>query len=548
MCYAALLRKRENNFINYGKVIRMKNTMKDFAPTISVLTPVYNTKKYLTKCINSLLNQTFADFEIIVLDDGSTDGSSALLDRLASSDERIKVVHKMNSGYGDTMNQGIALSRGEYISVLESDDYAEPEMLKGLFEKAQRMEAELVLANYFIDHVNAEGTELANIESVENPALVNYDVYLTENERKRLAYTTPALWRCLYKKQYLVKENIAFLPTPGAAFQDTSFFIKAVMMTQKAVYISDRVLHYRRGHVCASVKDSSKVYCICNELEEVARYMEEKKQYAWRTIFPLILHIKYFWNYKRLSGTAKAHFMYRYKRDMIILDLMGWLDETVWPDWRYKQMTELLEYQKIEPLKKGCIKYMDSNQGVKLNQFIAALSLHEEIILYGAGKYGDIVLQNIYDWSLYKKVKFAVTDMPKKQTHRGIDVLPIQFFKDYKKNHVIVISAGEILTDEMSKTLDALGINDYIVLDNDLRQALKANIDLQEQIKIFTKTNGYLKDLIDCIQNQNILLKESYKKLNQIEKRMNKLEILMRDEEICRLHTAKILKLLEDTV
>ena len=198
-----------------------------FVPQISVLTPIYNTRKYLNKCIKSLLSQTFTDFEILALDDGSTDGSSELLDQLACSDSRIKVVHKRNSGYGDTMNLGIAMARGKYISILESDDYAESNMLKVLLNKAEQMDAELVLANYFIDYVDDEGTTLIKTESVENPAMVNYGVYLTIDERKRLACGTPALWRCLYKKYYLIRENIAFLPTPGAAFQDTSFFIKA---------------------------------------------------------------------------------------------------------------------------------------------------------------------------------------------------------------------------------------------------------------------------------------------------------------------------------
>ena len=519
-----------------------------FVPQISVLTPIYNTRKYLNKCIKSLLSQTFTDFEILALDDGSTDGSSELLDQLACSDSRIKVVHKRNSGYGDTMNLGIAMARGKYISILESDDYAESNMLKVLLNKAEQMDAELVLANYFIDYVDDEGTTLIKTESVENPAIVNYGVYLTIDERKRLACGTPALWRCLYKKYYLIRENIAFLPTPGAAFQDTSFFIKAVMMTEKAVHIKNRVLHYRRGQICSSVKDAGKVYCICDELEEVARYMEEKKLYLWHTVYPMLLHIKYLWNYKRLSGTAKTEFMCKFRKDMIFWDLMGWLDKTGWPEWRYKQMEKLLDYDKIRPLKKGYVRNMNINQRVKLNQFKSELLLHEEIILYGAGIYGDIILQKIYDWCLYKKIKFVVSGRPTEKIHKGIDVLPVQCLKNYNKDYIIVISVGEALTKEMSKNLEALGLTYYIALDDDLRQALKADTDLHEKIDLVTKTGVNLNDLLDRIRDESVLLKECYTKLNQIEKRMNKLETFMREEEICRLNTNKILKLLQDIV
>ena len=122
------------------------------------------------------------------------------------------------------------------------------------------------------------------------------------------------------------------------------------------------------------------------------------------------------------------------------------------------------------------------------------------------------------------------------------------FEKNYNKDYIIVISVGEALTKEMSKNLEALGLTYYIALDDDLRQALKADTDLHEKIDLVTKTGVNLNDLLDRIRDESVLLKECYTKLNQIEKRMNKLETFMREEEICRLNTNKILKLLQDIV
>jgi len=545
----------------------MKELGEDFSPMVSVLIPVFNTKKYLNECIKSMLNQSYTNFEIIALDDGSTDGSSEVLNQLASDDNRIRVVHKNNSGYGDTMNVGISMARGRYIAILESDDYAEADMIKVLYNKAEQMDADLVLANYFMDHVDEDGLSLVETVSIDNLAGVNYEVYLTEEERKRLAYTTPALWRCLYKKDYLLRENICFLPTPGAAFQDTSFFIKAVMMTEKAVYISDKVLHYRRGQIGASVKDVNKIYCICDELGEVERYIVDKNQYSWQTQYPLILYIKYSWNYKRLSEPARSEFMQRFKTEMIAMDLNGWLDKAVWPEWRYKQMLELLDYEEIKPVKIKRVMSMNANQRLKLNQFIASLSLHDEVILYGAGVYGDLVLQRIYDWRLYKKIKFALTDEPKKSIHKGIDVFPIEYFKKYVGSFVIIVSVGEDLTDEMVKNLNELEITNYITLDADLRSALKEDpgswvekalrdqTDLlrktiekeKEHIQLVEKTNVLLHDMLDRMRDENELLRENYMKVGLLEKRMDKLETFMREEEICRINTDKILNLLNNT-
>lgn len=555
----------------------MKKMNKRFNPMISVLVPIYNTKKYLCDCLKSLTNQIFKNFEILALDDGSTDGTSEILDQLKNEDERIKVVHKDNSGYGDTMNLGINMAKGKYIAILESDDYAELNMLKVLFDKAEQMNAELVLANYFIEHVSEDGLSLIKTESVENLLGVSYDVYLTEEERKKLSYSTPAIWRCLYKKEYLIRKDISFLSTPGAAFQDTSFFIKSVMMTEKAVYISDKVIHYRRGQISASVKDLNKVYCVCDELGEIAKYIAEKKLNSWRTTYPLILYIKYLWNYKRLSGSIQQVFLQRFKMDMVIEDLKGWLDKSVWPEWRYKQMIEVLDYDKIAPLKGRRIRSMNTNQYAKLNQFIAQLTIHDEIVLYGAGLYGDILLQRIYDWCLYKKIKFAVTGEPNELVHRGIDVLPIEYFKENEEDYIIVISVGETLTYEMAKTLDNLGITNYLMLDSDLRKILREDPHEQieilnemlkkekEQNELFNKMlnrirdenellnnmlnrmrdeNGLLNNMLNRMRDENMLLKEIYMKMTQLENRMDKLETFMRDEEICRLNIDKILELL----
>ena len=94
-------------------------------PQISVLVPVYNVAPYLEQCLSSLTGQTFQNIEIICVDDGSTDGSGRILDDHAAVDSRIRVVHKSNSGYGKTMNIALDLAKGDYIAILESDDYAE---------------------------------------------------------------------------------------------------------------------------------------------------------------------------------------------------------------------------------------------------------------------------------------------------------------------------------------------------------------------------------------------------------------------------------------
>ena len=112
---------------------------------ISVIVPVYNTGKYLNKCIDSILNQTFKDFELILVDDGSTDSSGAICDEYAKKDGRIVVIHKENGGLSSARNAGLDIVEGEYISFIDSDDFITETMLQSMLELAQKTGAEITI-------------------------------------------------------------------------------------------------------------------------------------------------------------------------------------------------------------------------------------------------------------------------------------------------------------------------------------------------------------------------------------------------------------------
>ena len=96
-------------------------------PEISVIVPVYNVERYLTRCIDSILAQTYQNFELILVDDGSTDGSGTLCDSYMKKDSRIKVIHKKNGGLSDARNSGIDAAEGEFLSFIDSDDWVRPD-------------------------------------------------------------------------------------------------------------------------------------------------------------------------------------------------------------------------------------------------------------------------------------------------------------------------------------------------------------------------------------------------------------------------------------
>ena len=113
-------------------------------PVISVIVPVYNAEKYLTECVESILNQTIEDIELILVDDGSTDGSPAMCDAFAAQDPRVKVIHKPNGRASSARNAGIRAATGEYIAFVDSDDWISPDM----YEKMLEPNADVCLCDY----------------------------------------------------------------------------------------------------------------------------------------------------------------------------------------------------------------------------------------------------------------------------------------------------------------------------------------------------------------------------------------------------------------
>ena len=131
---------------------------------VSVIVPVYNTEKYLNKCIDSILAQTFTDFELLLIDDGSTDNSGFICDEYAEKDKRVKVFHKENGGVSRARNLGIDNAQGEYLSFIDSDDYIRPEMYSELVAIADKFNVDLVSSDL---KINSEIIDNGNIPAIK---------------------------------------------------------------------------------------------------------------------------------------------------------------------------------------------------------------------------------------------------------------------------------------------------------------------------------------------------------------------------------------------
>ena len=177
---------------------------------ISVIVPCYNVEKYLKKCVESIVDQSYQNLEIILVDDGATDGTPALCDELAKTDKRIKVLHKANGGLSDARNAGFTIAKGKYISFFDSDDWVEPDIIKTAYDKITADNSDLVVWGYSADFVDDNECVLNSrkcaVSGVCETGSNNNDVLIQNDTLGICGYA----WNKLYKVDIIRNNNLLF--------------------------------------------------------------------------------------------------------------------------------------------------------------------------------------------------------------------------------------------------------------------------------------------------------------------------------------------------
>lgn len=205
---------------------------------VSVIVPVYRTERYLRKCLDSILNQTLNDIEIILVDNGSSLEEKNIISEYTSCKNLSVISFSENQGYGKALNTAIAKSSGEYIGIVESDDFIEHDMYEVLYNKAFSSGADVVKTSYIA--FNNLGSENP-FEKLSVP--VNTPFTLAENSE--LLSVHPSIWSCIYKREFLLKNNINFLEKAGTGWVDNPFQVETLLKAQKIVYIDKPLYNYR---------------------------------------------------------------------------------------------------------------------------------------------------------------------------------------------------------------------------------------------------------------------------------------------------------------
>ena len=312
-------------------------------PKVSVVIPVYNNQIYVRECVESAINQTLKDIEIICVDDGSTDGSPAVLDEYAAKDSRVKVIHKENAGYGVSMNTGMDKATGEYFAILESDDYIQENMLENLYNLCEKNNLDFVKADYRVfvgENKDRQFEYMTTCRTCDH-----YNKVLNPEKDTTVFNDRMNTWTGIYKMSFLKEHNIRHNETPGASYQDNGFWFQTFLWAKRMMFTDTAYYQLRRDNPGSSVHNKGKVYCIFDEYDFIENILksDEHKHDVFKEIFQKKKFDSCLFHYSRIGDEFKLEFLQRMSKEFKEPREKGEIVESIYIGSGYATINEIID-------------------------------------------------------------------------------------------------------------------------------------------------------------------------------------------------------------
>ena len=284
-------------------------------PLISVIVPIYTTEKYLRKCFDSIINQTYKNLQIILVDDGSTDNSGKICDEYATKDSRIQVIHKQNAGVTAARNEGLDIADGEYIGFVDSDDWIEPNMYEEMFENLITTDADIVHTGFIREQYGLSKKEFRFDECViENPKNSNY-IWKGLLFLQKDFFITPFLFTKLFKCD-LIKYALKNVPKGMNFGEDRISTTECFLKSNRVSLLKNAYYHYnllREGSYTSTIS-AQRIIWITKMFEQVRNLFYKYNIYD---------QVKNYWE----LSINRYMLMQLSRANIIITNLFGHIDE-----------------------------------------------------------------------------------------------------------------------------------------------------------------------------------------------------------------------------
>ena len=312
--------------------------MEEKQTAVSVIVPVYNVEGYLAKCLDSIVSQTLKNIEIICVNDGSADGSPQILDEYAKKDSRIRIITQPNGGYGKALNNGAAAARGEYIGIVEPDDFILPEMYETLYNAAKEHDCEIVKSDFYRFIGDGSDRTYWMTAREEN----NYNRIIDPAEEKECFRFVMNTWSGIYRRDFLLSKGINHNETPGASFQDNGFWFKGFCFAKRMMILDKAFYMNRRDNPGSSVANREKVYCGNTEYGLIYDWLSDKPDIKSKFIDVFMmkkLHT-YMFNLRRIAPHFRHEYIRRFSEEFAESYEKGELSKAIFTN---KEWTDLMQ-------------------------------------------------------------------------------------------------------------------------------------------------------------------------------------------------------------
>ncbi len=418
---------------------------------ISVIIPIYNVEKYLVQAMESIVNQDYDNYEIICIDDGSTDSSADILDSYDKY-SNVKIIHKNNTGYGNSMNIGMDIATGDYIFILEPDDFVLKNTLSSMMDIVEK-EGDLDFVKCDFAFVHGENElEIRPTKVVKRPEL--YGKVLNRDEVLELYTGYIAHWTSIYRKDFLDRNNIRYNETPGASYQDIGLWFQSLMYAENGYLLDQYFYHYRADNPASSMNNKGKVFCVCEEydfLENIINKSKEKERVLPYYIKCRLIAVK--GTYSRIADKYRESFLLRAGNDFLKIKENGNLQTSKLS----KEENELLQQLLQSP--QELWKYK-KNECIKFGEWVKSI---DSFYIYGAGNLGQFILRLLDEEGRNKLKGFIVTFQNGEKRVADKTVFEFESIKNDLNESKIVIGVSDIFINEILETMQENKIMDYFV-------------------------------------------------------------------------------------
>lgn len=332
---------------------------------VSLILPIYNVEMYLDECLESVKRQTLSDIEIICVNDGSKDSSLEIMKKYAAGDSRFIIIDKENGGYGKAMNAGLDRATGEYIGIVEPDDFVPLYMYEDLYNIARDNELDFVKADFYrFTRSDENGNMNLVYNHLDSTGEWYNKVFDPSHEPDALRFIMNT-WSGIYKRDFIEKFHIRHNETPGASFQDNGFFFQTFVYATRAMIVNKPYYMNRRDNPNSSVNNKDKVYCSNIEYDYIKDILMRDPE-IWER-FKYMYSLKKLHNYTftlgRIADVYKKEYIERISKEFKRAMDNGELDQNVFRPAEWNKLMFMIKnpegYYLKYWLRDGDAKYLE---------------------------------------------------------------------------------------------------------------------------------------------------------------------------------------------